>query len=781
MIRIGVMAWSLIAVLVLGYVATLQINGHLNVDSNILRLLPATERDPAINRAFDNFSEISMERLVFLIENSDLDQAKRDADSLASMLQSSPWIEELTLKVSPQQQQEIAQFNYRFRNHLLTRTDARLLEAGEYDQIVDDAIERLYSPLTNFLTELLATDPFQLSYRFGIAAASDDSQAVSMDDGYLVGSRNDKRYVLVTARLSQSPFDQTLQQEVIARIAEVEARFAQSSVPSQLIRTGALFYTADAYATASREISLFGGASLLLVLGLMLLSFRRLSPILLVAVVLIFGIGAGFAMVRLVFGEVHLLTFIFGASLIGVAVDYAFHYFAVDSAVEPGKSAGNRIGAIFPAITLGLISSIIGYTALLATPFPGLQQMALFCIVGLVGSYATVVLLFPAISINTRGSSPLLSFCKRFLAIGATRAARTFWIFLLVLPVVAIVLVTRSELPRDDIREFQARNPVLEQQEATVQSVLDSSAANQFYLVKADSAQDLLKTIEQAADKLDVMVSDKLIGGYVSVSPWLESIERQQENFRLYEALYSSAAAQSLVSGQIVTPEEFDAARGALARDKDNYLLPDEWLDSTLGQQFSYLWIGAIESDWFAVIALRGIDEAATLDDLGDRVVYVDQVSTISDLLYSYRESAVVLLLVAITLIFVMLCLRYGIARASILLSSPLIALSGTIIGLALMGESLNLFNVLALFLVIGVGIDFGIFFAETQRPDPHTLLAVLLSALTTTFSFGMLSLSSTSVIQSFGLTMLIGISTVFLLAPVIGNLVTPRKSLHYE
>lgn len=781
MIKAAVLAWSLLAVLVLGYVASLQINGNLNIDSNILRLLPATERDPAINKAFDNFSEINMERLVFLIENADLNHAKRDAETLANSLQSSPWIEELIVKVSPQQQQEIAQFNYTYRNHLLTRTDANTLATGDYDLIVDDAIERIYSPLTGFLTELLSTDPFQLSYRFGIAAGGSDSQALGLDDGYLVGSNNDKRYVLITGRLTQSPFDQTLQRDVIARIAEVETGLTQSPASSQIIRTGALFYTADAYDTASREVSLFGGASLILVLSLMLLAFRRLSPILLISVVLAFGIGAGFAVVRFVFGEVHLLTFIFGASLIGVAVDYAFHYFAVDNVLASEKSGFSRLRTIFPAISLGLVSSVIGYAALLATPFPGLQQMALFCIVGLVGAYTTVVLLFPAIPINTHGSPRLVNFCRGFLAYGNTRVARALWIFLLVLPVVAIVIVTRSELPRDDIREFQARNPALEKQEATVQSVLESTAANQFYLVKGDSPQGLLKEIENATETLDVMVRDNVIEGYTSVAPWLESIERQQQNYRLYQALYNSDSAQAFVTGGIVTPEEFDAARATFALDESNYLLPDAWLKSTLGHQFSYLWIGAIENDWFAVIALRGLQESAVLADIGDNVVFVDQVSTISDLLFSYRESAVLLLLVAVALIFAMLCLRYGISRASILLSSPLIALSATVIGLAFMGETLNLFNVLALFLVIGVGIDFGIFFAEARRPDPHTLLAVLLSALTTTFSFGMLALSSTSVIQSFGVTMLIGISTVFLLAPVIGNLVTQKENSNNE
>ncbi len=37
---------------------------------------------------------------------------------------------------------------------------------------------------------------------------------------------------------------------------------------------------------------------------------------------------------------------------------------------------------IFTAITLGLITSLIGYLGMLVAPFPGLQQLSLFSAIG---------------------------------------------------------------------------------------------------------------------------------------------------------------------------------------------------------------------------------------------------------------------------------------------------------------------------------------------------------------------------------------------------------------
>lgn len=109
------------------------------------------------------------------------------------------------------------------------------------------------------------------------------------------------------------------------------------------------------------------------------------------------------------------------------------------------------------------------------------------------------------------------------------------------------------------------------------------------------------------------------------------------------------------------------------------------------------------------------------------------------------------------------------------LISSPIIAISIAVLGTILIGEQINLFNTLALFLVIGIGIDYGLFFAEAEEIRPEILLAVILSALTTIFSFGLLAMSETSAIHAFGFTMFLGIGSVLILSPIIGNLVTEK------
>ena len=97
------------------------------------------------------------------------------------------------------------------------------------------------------------------------------------------------------------------------------------------------------------------------------MAFRSLRPILLVAASLLIGCGA-LAVTVLVFGKVHVLTLVFGASLVGVAEDYGIHWFASRQA-EPAdrrwKPASPAAGPV-----AGPLTSALAYLALGLAPFP---------------------------------------------------------------------------------------------------------------------------------------------------------------------------------------------------------------------------------------------------------------------------------------------------------------------------------------------------------------------------------------------------------------------------
>jgi predicted exporter len=165
-------------------------------------------------------------------------------------------------------------------------------------------------------------------------------------------------------------------------------------------------------------------------------------------------------------------------------------------------------------------------------------------------------------------------------------------------------------------------------------------------------------------------------------------------------------------------------------------------------------------------------------------VIWVDQAEQLSSLFARYRVSVSGLLIVAYLLVFAGLGLKFGWRNA---LSITLIPVVAALFSLAMMGwfdQLFSLFNLFALLLVLGIGVDDAIFFfmAEKVQEDiddkrASTSLAVTLSALTTLLAFGLLAVSSTEIVHAFGFTVATGILMALLLSPLVGHKVT--EELH--
>jgi predicted RND superfamily exporter protein len=76
------------------------------------------------------------------------------------------------------------------------------------------------------------------------------------------------------------------------------------------------------------------------------------------------------------------------------------------------------------------------------------------------------------------------------------------------------------------------------------------------------------------------------------------------------------------------------------------------------------------------------------------------------------------------------------------------------------LGISFNLSNIIATILIIGLGVDYGIFivYKISEKYRHNTSRAVFISGLTTLAGFGALALAKHPVLHSIGITVLLGI-----------------------
>jgi predicted exporter len=149
-------------------------------------------------------------------------------------------------------------------------------------------------------------------------------------------------------------------------------------------------------------------------------------------------------------------------------------------------------------------------------------------------------------------------------------------------------------------------------------------------------------------------------------------------------------------------------------------------------------------------------------------VQWVDKVAEISSVLGHYRVSMAWTVVAAYVLVMILLVPRYKRRAWRVLLPTALASVL-TVAILGVLGQSFQLFHVLALLLLLGIGVDYGVFMHEhpVQR-DGTAWLAVALSAVSTILSFGLLALSRTPPLHNFGLTMLIGTTLAWLMVTLL-------------
>lgn len=748
-------AWFWLALVVFagGYVA-LRLHAGLHLQSSILALLPRAERDGVADQAQSRVAEAGARRIVLLLGHADPARARAAGRDLAVALGASGLVRGVTATVDQAAQQRLAEAYFPHRGGLLAEADRAALLAGQAQVLVQRAQSLLFSPAGFGDAGLLARDPFLLLPNFFTALPLPQSR-LAAEAGQLVVHDGGLTWAFVAAELAGDSFALPVQHAF--------AEFFTANLPPdvQVLRTGALFYATEGARQAMMESSTLGAVSLLATVTMILLVFRRIRPILLAMLDIGVGITVATAFCLWWFRELHTVAVLFGASLIGVAVDYSLQYFA--AYFDPAApTATDRLRRVIPGIAIGLGTTLIGYCTLLLAPFPGLQQIAAFSCLGLVGSFLTVALWYPRL--DHAGplphGGPLLARLGRHWALWEAPCLRRARLGVLALLLLAAAAGLQRLQSDDNVQHMQGMPPELKRQEAEIQRLTGNGGAAQFLLVRAANAEAALQAQEAVLPQLAAAQARGLLAGFQAPAQFVPSVARQRDNAAL--------AARTLAALLLAHVAEIglDAVPQPAPADP---LLPDMLpTDGPLA-----LVRALVLEPGTQLVLLHGVTDLPALRLAMQGAAGVQLVSLVDDwsaLFGVYRRQALWLLGLSVLLMLPLLGWRYRWATPRVLAPSLLAVLLAPPIS-ALFGLAFTFFNAMALVLVLSIGVDYAVFCRETP-PERRgvTALAILLAAVSTTLSFGMLAASQVFAVQAFGSTMLIGIGIAWLLAPLAGG-----------
>jgi predicted exporter len=687
-------------------------------------------------------------QVILMLSHTDRDQLTSIAKKLKTEISQIDGTENVKL---PEQNagrfDEVRNLYGPYASGLLSDSDRTALANGQAEQLYQRTLQQLYSPASSFTSTTLKQDAFLLMPEFLT------SLAAKLGPGRDIVNKNDRIYLplIVSLQSNLSGADAKNWVDQINRIVEE----SQQNAPElKVFKTGQIFFAVSEAAAAKSDVQTI---ALIATLGIaIMIGLTFFSPVPLLGAILVVGSGliAGAAALTAFFGTIHAIALVFGATMIGISIDYALHFLVVPA----GKTqSDDRFKTIRRGLGFGLLTSVIGFIALALSPTSLLLQIAIYSIAGLLAAFCSVKFLLPLFPArDVRDNSPIaimhgsLMVCLSYLVVSARLRLIVAGLLITALPITVLLVPGH-----DDIRSLGQSNPHLISDARTISETLGLGGSPAFIRIDGNSTQERLETSEAVRQAISPLIAGGKIHGAIALSDFVPSIARQKSNRELVRNdLYQPFAPALAEALQIsITTPDLDAP----------YLTPDK-VGSVLPEVAN---LQAAASD---IIRLRGVSDGLAVTSIlspFEDARLISPTETISKQFAEYRHWADIALGAVLLVALVLASLRYGLQKGIRVFSAPAGAILFALIGSIVFGVPVSFFTTMAMFLVFAIGADYVLFLSEGNEGEQaaHTQIAVFLSLISSVLAFGLLATSSVPLVSDIGAVIAFGLFGAWFLA----------------
>ncbi|NNM81262.1 MAG: MMPL family transporter [Burkholderiales bacterium] len=663
-------------------------------------------------------------------------------------------------------QTEARDRKYFFENRYLLSpavTPGRFTQQGMHAAI-SDSIDALSGDAGMIIKRLFAADP--TGETLALLEEFSGNSAPGMLDGAWA-SKDGKRAVLI-AYTREPGTDTEAQARAIGMVKQTFAALPGRSASTRLVMSGTGVFSVKSRDTIEGEVTRLAGASLILVVCLLLAFYRSFWLLALGLLPVVSGALAGIAMVSLGFGYVHSLTLGFGTTLIGEAVDYSIYFYLQRTGeLHPGR--------FWKTIWVGVATSIAGFAALLFSGFPGLAQLGTYSISGLIAAALVTRYVLPSLVPEKLGLRDMrrtglaldrmLHFAPRLRLLPPA----------LLVAACAVIFQHEGKLWN---RNLSTLSPISTADQQLDQSLRSDLGAPDLRFMVAFSAPDTehgLEGAEEARAVLEMLEKEKVIAGFSSPAFVLPSLKMQRTRQAAIPA--RSEAARNLDAALEGLPVQAQKLQGFLA-DLDSAknrkpltrsdlegtsaaLLYDSMMIRRPGDVLVLMPLREADSGADRPIDVNRVQEALGKTGLKHPVV-LDLLEESTRLFENYRNEVLMLSELGCIVIVFLLLFALKSLRRTLRVIVPLACAVACVTALLLLGGTkLTILHLVGLLLVVAIGSNYALFFENSESSGMEERrrmqISLLVANLTAVGSFGMLGLSSIPLLSAIGTTVGLG------------------------
>lgn len=618
---------------------------------------------------------------------------------------------------------------YKFYSaNLLSNKTANQIKNQDYEQVKLEATERLYSPININLLPI-EEDPFLLFSDYLQSLGTNEYTEQLEKDGFLYEIINLK----IKDDIALSP---SLMNKEIKKVISVKQKIEKDIPNTKIYLAGAPIHTYYASSKSMIEINIICILSILFIILLCKFYFKTFRILLPIFLSLTTGILSGYLITSIFFSSIHILTFVFSTTLIGICVDYSFHFFAHN----------NNIKSVIKSLTTSMITTVCAFLILFFSEIYLLQQISIFTASGLFFVYLFVVLFYPticeqlSIDVSEQMITPeIFSYYPN---------KKTKIVIISILSIFSIFGILQIKF-NDNIKDMYKPTKDLITAEKIYSDLSQNASDVVFWIIKGNNIQNILENEENLTKYLSN-------NQFYALSKFVPSIKQQKENFNLRKKLYKKELNQY----------------ATFLSTKDKKQLINE------SPRMGYLTLNKLPmpalKDFFisenttVIISKNSLMDPATLQKLvaqNPEAIYINLKQDISDKVSTCRKACISLIIPVILLLFIALSITFKPKNAAKILAPSILGCLFTLGILGFLHQDISLFHIMALFLITGFSIDYSVFIFNGGKNSTASNAAVLMSCMTSAFSFLLLSMTSFKLISSLGLVLVLGLISSYILS----------------
>lgn len=800
--------WLLLAFMFSCFALTGWLASRIRLEEDITRILPQDKKIDQL-RQFLQSSKFA-DKLVVMLSRKDT-AAPAEPDSLtAAALQFTeglaqehfqPYIKSIQGQTDDAMMMGLLQT---VQDHLPVFLEEKdyasidsLITPERVRQTMESNYNTLISPAGLVMKRMIQADPVGISW-LGIRKLQQlqvDEQ-FELYDGYVMSK--DHRHLLLFITPVHPPNEtgenKRFLQTLDSWIDTVQSRHSGSAI-SYFGATAVSVGNADQL----RQDTLFTqGITVLLLIVLIALFFRKKRAPLLVMLPVVFGALFSLAMIYLIRGEISVIALGAGCVVLGIAVNYSLHVFNHYRHLPDIRQV---IKDLATPMTVGSFTTVGGFLCLQFVKSPMLRDVGFFAAFSLIGAALFSLIILPHLIVSRRPAPPVKHSWLDKLS--NWRPERNKYLVYVILLLTVVFFFTAGDVRfESDMMRMNYMSERLQKAEQQLNNINAYTAQSVYLISEGRDLDAALQHRESTAPVLKSLVNSGAVKKVSGAGGLLLSEEEQAVRIASWKAYWTGEKREQLLNALQREGAAYKFKSTAFAQfeellKKEYSVIPPEQsalLEADLLSDFV-----TVRKDAATVISLLKVDPSrkdevyAALENQPQTVIF-DKQYTANRLAELIRDEFNTIAWMTSLLVFAALLLSYGRIELALITFIPMLISWVWILGImGLFGIPFNIVNIILSTFIFGLGDDYSIFTMDGLQQEyktgskqlPSFKSSIFFSAVTTILGLGVLIFAKHPSLRSIALIAIIGISCVVLtsqvLIPLFFNwLITNRVKKRY-